>query len=616
MALLPDLVGRIRLDMSDLDRAQGEASSRGAMIGTALGTAVGSLAGGLLAAAGQQILTFVSGSIDAFGRLQDATSVVGIRFGEAQGTVDRFATGAAVSLGMSKASAMEAANTFSVFGTQVGLSGEPLAQFSLGLTTMAGDMASFVGTSPEEAIAAIGSAFRGEYDPIEQYGVIINAAAVEQEALRLGLIKQGEEMTNSARVMATQSLIMQQTSAAQGDFARTGDSVANTQNRIAAETENAQAALGEKLAPAYLALMNTVNQVIGSISTFIDRVVAVIQFIREWSDVIAAVLIVIGLLNAQTIAANIAMAAYLGWLGAVRLATSVWTGVQWLLNAALTANPIGLVIAAIAALVAIFVVVYNHSETFRNAVASLWSGITSMAHGVVDAFNWLRDIVVGAFRAVLDWSGRMIGDVSTLPSRISANLAALPGIVFHAIADSWKWAVDGAIKVSQDLVNWLTGLGPMILNALGDMGNLLFGIGQDIINGLLNGLMSLGGKVVDFLADLIPGPIRDALGIASPSKVLDKIGEQSMEGLDQGLERMVPRIGARIGQITAMISESGQFQIAMPTASGAVAGVSGSISRHGSQFVIDARSYGTQLTPTQVADAIVWNAKVGGLVPA
>jgi hypothetical protein len=86
--------------------------------------------------------------------------------------------------------------------------------------------------------------------------------------------------------------------------------------------------------------------------------------------------------------------------------------------------------------------------------------------------------------------------------------------------------------------------------------------------------------------------------------------------LDRGLERMLPTIRARVGQISATISQGGQFQVSMPTASGQTAGISGSISKAGNAYHIDARSFGSQLTPREVADAIVWNAKVGGLVPA
>src|SRR4249920_533075 len=182
MATLPDLVGRLRLDMSDLSRAQSEASARGSAIGSALGSAVGSLAGGALAAATGAVTTFVTGSIDAFAKLQDSTQAAGVVFGNSFGTVAKFAEGAATSIGISKAAALDASITFGTFGKAAGLAGEPLAQFSNGMVKLAGDMASFRGTSPAEAIDAIGAAFRGEFDPIEKYGVLINANTVTQEA--------------------------------------------------------------------------------------------------------------------------------------------------------------------------------------------------------------------------------------------------------------------------------------------------------------------------------------------------------------------------------------------------------------------------------------------------
>jgi hypothetical protein len=373
MATLPDLVGRLRLDMSDMDRARGEATQRGAAIGSALGSAVGSLAGGALAAAGAKVTEFVTGSIDAYARLQDAISVTGVKFGQQSASVEQFAQGAAKSFGLSNAAALEAANTFGTFGKAAELTGQPLADFSTQMTGLAGDMASFAGTTPDEAVTALGAAFRGEYDPIERYGVLINKEMVNQKALQMGLAATKDEITKGDEVMATRQLILEQTGQAQGDFARTGDSVANSQKRVAAETENAQAALGEKLAPAYLVALNAVNQAITGITAFLDVVGRIAAVVWQWRDAVVAVGVVLGILNAQTIAFNVAAALTLIRIAAVNAATTAWTAVQWLLNAALTANPIGLVVAAVAALVAGVIIAYNHSETFRRIVDQLFA---------------------------------------------------------------------------------------------------------------------------------------------------------------------------------------------------------------------------------------------------
>ena len=76
-------------------------------------------------------------------------------------------------------------------------------------------------------------------------------------------------------------------------------------------------------------------------------------------------------------------------------ATAAWSAVQTVLNAVMSMNPIGIVITAIGALVAALVVVYNRSETFRNAVDGLFDAIrplaTAIGNSLVKALTWLAE---------------------------------------------------------------------------------------------------------------------------------------------------------------------------------------------------------------------------------
>ena len=74
---------------------------------------------------------------------------------------------------------------------------------------------------------------------------------------------------------------------------------------------------------------------------------------------------------------------------ALTVATQGQTAAQWLLNAAMNANPIGLIITAIGLLVAAFVTLWNKSEGFRNFWIGLWNGIKSVAKSAVD---WITGI--------------------------------------------------------------------------------------------------------------------------------------------------------------------------------------------------------------------------------
>lgn len=90
-----------------------------------------------------------------------------------------------------------------------------------------------------------------------------------------------------------------------------------------------------------------------------------------------------GIAAARTLAANAAALVVRGGLMA-------WTAAQWLLNAALSANPIALVVIAIAALVAALIYAWNNSETFRAIVIGAWEAIRAAASAV---FGWIATFI-------------------------------------------------------------------------------------------------------------------------------------------------------------------------------------------------------------------------------
>jgi len=246
------------------------------------------LAAGALATLGlAKIAQFSSGAVDAFASVEDATGAATVQFGKALPSVLAFADKASTSFGLSKRAALEAQNTFGTLGKAAGLSGEPLAKFSGKLTGLAGDLASFKGTSTEQAIEAVGAALRGESEPIRAYGVLLDDAALRQEALALGLIKTTKQaLTPQQKALAAQSAILKQTTDAQGDYNRTSSSTANVQKTLAAETENAKAAFGEKLAPAITAVRQGFLGIIKASTGVLDKLAPLGEAARQVVDVL------------------------------------------------------------------------------------------------------------------------------------------------------------------------------------------------------------------------------------------------------------------------------------------------------------------------------------------
>jgi hypothetical protein len=223
------------------------------------------------AAATAMALKFTKDAIVAASDMEETVAKIGVIFGDTAGEIDKFASTAARNLGQSKQQALDAAANFAIFGKAAGLSGAALVDFSVDFVALASDLASFNNTTPEDAINAIGSALRGEAEPLRRYGVLLNDATLKAAALELGIYNGTGALTAQQKVLAAQQVILEQTNLAQGDFARTSDGLANSQRQIAASVEDTKAQLGEALLPVMLELSEFVEKtLVPNFSSFID----------------------------------------------------------------------------------------------------------------------------------------------------------------------------------------------------------------------------------------------------------------------------------------------------------------------------------------------------------
>lgn len=212
-----------------------------------------------------KIVEFGRAAVDAAADMGETLSKAGVLFGDAVGQVEAFAEGAAASLGQSKQEALDAAATFATFGKAAGLTGNELANFSTELTALASDIGSFQNADPSEVVEALGAALRGEAEPMRRFGVLLDDATMRQKALEMGIIDTVKNaLTPQQKILAAQALIFEQTGDAQGDFARTSDSLANQQRILAAEMKNVQAELGQALLPLMKQLAGIALDVLGA----------------------------------------------------------------------------------------------------------------------------------------------------------------------------------------------------------------------------------------------------------------------------------------------------------------------------------------------------------------
>lgn len=141
----------------------------------------------------------------------------------------------------------------------MGLTGNQAGNMSVGFTELAVDLSSFYNVAESDALNALRSALIGESEPMRQFGVVLNEAAVKAEALRLGLMQTGGELTAAGRAQAVYSLIMQQTTAAQGDAVRTGGGFANQMRALQAALSETATTMGTQLLPIVTPLLQQLN---------------------------------------------------------------------------------------------------------------------------------------------------------------------------------------------------------------------------------------------------------------------------------------------------------------------------------------------------------------------
>lgn len=304
-------------------------------------------------------------AIDAASDLNESVSKAGVVFGSGQAALLKWADTSASAFGQSKQQAIEAASTFGNFFEAMGVA-QPKAQtMSQTMIQLAGDLASFNNADPSEVLDALRSGLSGEVEPLRKFGVDLSDATLKQEALKEGMVIHNGVLSASQKAQAAYSLIMQQTKTAQGDFGRTSGGLANQQRILSAEWDNAKASLGTGLLP----IMTKAATIL---STWIPKVV---DFIK----------------HNQTLVTVLGIAA----------------AAIWAVNIAMDANPISLIIIAIAALVGGVIYAYTHFKVFRDVVNGVWGFMKDVgawfAGPFVHFFERMGSAIVSAFKGAINW---------------------------------------------------------------------------------------------------------------------------------------------------------------------------------------------------------------------
>ncbi len=348
-------------------------------------------------------------SIKAFSDLEETLNKVSVSFGKSSDSVKKWSETSIQKMGLAQQSALDAASLFGDMGTGMGQNQEQAAKMSMGLTQLGADMASFKNVSIDRAQTALAGVYTGETEALKSLGIVMTETNLQEYAASKGITKKLSAMSQAEKVQLRYNFVMDKTKNAQGDFARTSDSIANKTRTAAEKTKQLSAQLGGKLAPIY-------NKILEVGTKILDWFSKLSGSWQKWIVYIGLALAVLG-----------PLVSVLGTLATVMGAVF---------------SPIGLIVAAIALLVAALVYCYFHFETFRNIVDAVWKGIVAVV-------MWAWNNVIKPI-----WDAIVIFITNILVPTFQFLWGFLQG-VWTGISTIISWAWGNVIKPIWDALVWV-----------------------------------------------------------------------------------------------------------------------------------------------------------------
>lgn len=373
-------------------------------------------------------------------------------------------------------------------------------------------------------------------------------------------------------------------------------SISNMRTAIVRGISNMISKVNESLAPfgGLSGVLSSVGKVgeqaftkLGNIlGLVIPKLVNFAKFIKQNKTAVTALVIVLGSLytafkvltiinTIKNAIAGFRLAITLLKTQALLCGTSMssLTAALGVLNLSFLASPIFWIIAAIIALVAGFVLLWNKCEAFRNFWIGLWEGIKNVISVVGNAIKVAIDFIIGIFTTVIDfiknnWQGLLLllvnpflGGFKLLydncePFRNFVNnfVNAIKNF-FTGLKTGIGNAINGIVNFIKSLPGKIASIPGKIISFFSSLPGNMLNIGKNIMKGLWNGIQGLKNWVIDKVKGIgssILNGLKGILGIHSPSTEFAIIGKFSMLGYEEGLEKMQPEIQRSIDSMFSL----------------------------------------------------------------
>lgn len=278
-------------------KATGKASSGTKGLASALGKMYASY--WLLFRAFQKI----GQSITLASDLVEVQNVVNTVFGDMTAKVEQYADKSIEQFGMSELAFKQYASRFQAMGSAMGIDSgligqansflnkstngyvalsDSMADVSLTLTQLTADMASFYNVEQSAVAEDLAAIFTGETRPLRTYGLDLTQATLSEWAMKQGLDANIQSMSQAEKTMLRYQYVLANTTAAQGDFARTANTWANQVRILQEQIKKWASVIGTGIIAAFKPFLQTLNTVMARVIDFTENVLNALGNIFGW----------------------------------------------------------------------------------------------------------------------------------------------------------------------------------------------------------------------------------------------------------------------------------------------------------------------------------------------
>lgn len=217
---------------------------------------------------------------------QETLSKFGVVFGEMAPMMKAFGDNFAETVGRSKYEVAGMLASFQDLLQPMGMSSGAAAEMSKQLSALAVDLASFNNMSDADVVRDLQAALTGSGEVMKKYGVIVSAAAVNQELLNRSL--DPKTATEAEKAAARLAIIMRGTVAAHGDAIRTADSFTNRLKALQANIKDTSIEVGTTLLPTVTALLARIQDVAKRLSEWIAANIDTVKTVAKVGATVTA----------------------------------------------------------------------------------------------------------------------------------------------------------------------------------------------------------------------------------------------------------------------------------------------------------------------------------------